>query len=173
MAEQEALERRNQRAHAARERRLLADAIGISAPDILVELQVVGYTADTIALLELAPAVDVAWADGAITERERDVILQIGARYGVTVDSRVYTYLNCWLDSPPSDHLFDASIRAIRAMLDSLRPDARDAIRRWLVADYTAVAAVSAGIGFGSRIADDERLALSHIVAALKGRPLR
>ena len=147
----------------------MADAIGVDAQDILVELQVVGYKADTIALLELAPALDIAWADGTISERERDVILQLGARNGVTIDSPVHIHLNCWLDSPPSE-LFDASIRAIRAMLDTLQPDACDAIRRKLVADYTAVAVASAGNGLGSGIANDERFALNHIVAALEGR---
>jgi hypothetical protein len=141
--DQEGIDRRQQLEDAAYERRLIADAIGVDAQDVLVQLQVVGYRADTIALMELAPALEIAWADGQISPRERDVILQIGARNGVTVGSLVYGHLNCWLDSPPSDYLFDASIRAIRVMLASLEPDVRDALRRKLVADYTAVAVAS------------------------------
>src|SRR5918992_2064147 len=102
----EGIDRRQQWAYAAYERRLLADAIGVDAQDILVELQVVGYKADTIALLELAPALDIAWADGTISERERDLILQLGARNGVAIDSPVHIHLNCWLDSLPSEFLF-------------------------------------------------------------------
>jgi hypothetical protein len=76
--------------------------------------------------------------------------------------------LNCWLDSPPSDHLFDASIRAIRAMLDALQPDVRNALRRKLVADYTAVAAASDSCVFGGTISNDERRSLDHIIAVLE-----
>lgn len=169
MTEPEALTRRNRRADAANERRLMADAIGVEARDILIELQVVGYAAETIALLELAPALDVAWADGTISEEEREVILRIGECHGVTPDRQVFTHLNCWLDAPPSDHLVDASIRAIRAMLETLQPDVRDAIRRKLIADYRAVAAASAGGVFGNRPANDERAALDRIITVLQG----
>jgi tellurite resistance protein len=152
------------------ELRLMAQAIGVEAHDVLVELQLVGYKADTIVLLELAPAVDVAWADGTISAREREVIQQLGARGGVADGSPVYGHLNCWLDSPPSDHLFDASIRAIRAMLDALQPDVRNALRRKLVADYTAVAAASDSCVFGGTISNDERRSLDHIIAVLEHR---
>jgi hypothetical protein len=161
-------DRQIQLASAANERRLMTEAIGVDAHQILVELQVVGYKADTIALLELAPALGIAWADGWISPQEREVILRIGARNGVTAGNLVYAHLNCWLDSPPCDRLFDASIRAIRAMLDTLQPDVRDAIRRKLVADYTAVAAASVGSVFGSAIGNDERVALNIVVAALE-----
>jgi hypothetical protein len=166
--DQAPIERQEQWARAAGERRLMGDAIGVDAHDILVELQLVGYKADTIVLLELAPAVDVAWADGTISAREREVILQLGARGGVVNGSLVYSHLNGWLDSPPSDHLFDTSIRAIRAMLDVLQPEVRTALRRKLVADYTAVAAASDSCALGGAICNDERRALDHIIAVLE-----
>ena len=166
--DQARIARQKQWTQAANERRLMAEAIGVDAHDILVELQLVGYKADTIVLLELAPAVDVAWADGRISAREREVILQLGARGCVVDGSFVYGHLNCWLDCPPSDHLFDASIRAIHAMLDTLQPDVRNALRRKLVADYTAVALVSDSCVFGGAISNDERRALDHIIAVLE-----
>lgn len=109
-------------------------------------------------------------ADGTISEPERDVILQIATRNGVMVGASVHSHLNCWLHSPPSDDLFEASIRAIRAMLDTLQPDVGDAIRRKLVSDYTAVAVASVGGVLGRTMANDERFTRGHIIALLEGR---
>jgi hypothetical protein len=163
--------RRAQWTEAARERRLMADAIGVDSHDILVDLQMVGYKADTIGLLELALPVQIAWADGSISKRERDVILQIGARECLIDGSRGYAHLNCWLDSPPCDQLFNASIRAIRAMLDALQPGVREALRRKLVGDCTAVAAASDDFLYEGQISNDEqRRVLDHIAAALEHR---
>lgn len=148
----------------------MADAIGVDAPDVLIDLQMVGYRADTIVLLELAPPVEIAWADGSISKRERDVILQMGAREGVVHGGLVYGHLNCWLDSPPSDQLFDALIRAIRAMLDALQPAVREALQRKLVGDCTTVVAASDDFLFGGTISNEERRALDHIAAVLERR---
>lgn len=168
--DQERIERRARWTEAADERRLMAEAIGVDAHDVLVDLQIVGYKADTIVLLELAPAVEIAWADGSVSTRERDVILQIGAREGVVPGRPVYGHLNCWLDSPPSDQLFDTSIRAIQAMLDGLQPDVREALRRKLVGDCTAVAAASDNFLLGGTLSNEERHALNHIAAVLARR---
>lgn len=170
VSDREQNERQARWAEAARERKLMAEAIGVDALDILVDLQVVGYKADTIVLLELAPPVEIAWSDGSISKRERDVILQIGAREGIAHGGLVYGHLHCWLDSAPSDQLFDASIRAIRAMLDALQPDVRDALRRKLVGDCTAVAAASDDFLLGGTISNEERRALDHIAAVLERR---
>lgn len=170
VSDREQHERQARWTEAARERKLMAEAIGVDALDILVGLQVVGYKADTIVLLELAPPVEIAWSDGSISKRERDVILQIGAREGIAHGGLVYGHLNCWLDSAPSDQLFDASIRAIRAMLDALQPDVRDAVRRKLVGDCTAVAAASDDFLLGGTISNEEQRALDHLAAVLERR---
>ena len=53
------------------------DYPGLSDPGLLQELQSLGFTTDTVALLPLVPLVQVAWADSGITPAERDLIVQI------------------------------------------------------------------------------------------------
>jgi len=53
----------------------LAEAAGVCEEDILQDLQRLGYTAETVALLHVVPLIEVAWADGTVSEPERDAIV--------------------------------------------------------------------------------------------------
>jgi hypothetical protein len=53
----------------------LAAAVGVHDETTLRELQRLGYTADTAPLLYLVPPIEVAWADGLVSEAERNVVV--------------------------------------------------------------------------------------------------
>jgi tellurite resistance protein len=127
-----------------------------------------GYKAETIGLLELAPLLQVAWADGSVSAPERDEILQFAARQHVVDDSPAHVTLNVSLERRPSDGFFDTSLRAIQAMLAGLQPDVRSALHRKLVDSCTAVAVASGGFLGRRKISDEEQLVLGHITAALE-----
>ena len=61
---------------------------------VVLGLQIAGYEADTIVLLELAPPVLGAWADGST--RERALILKIAAREHIAENSPAYVQLGRW-----------------------------------------------------------------------------
>src|SRR5436190_4672740 len=67
-----------------------------------------GLDAVTWAALSLAPLVEVAWADGAISPRERDAILAAAEEQGVTPGSPGRSLLESWLDTRPQASLFAA-----------------------------------------------------------------
>ena len=138
-------ERQRRHAEAEAERRLIVRAIGLEDDDVVIALATADYRSDTIVLLELAPAVQVAWADGSISRRERELVTTIARREHIMPGSPADAELERWLERPPSTHLFRTSVRAIGAILRSLHPDVGAALRRKLIGDCATVATASAG----------------------------
>lgn len=166
--DQELIERQQRLAEAATERRLIAQAIGVDHDEIVLDLQMAGYSADTIVLVELAPSVQVAWADGRVSTHERELLLQIAAREHVAQNSPAHVQLDMWLSRPPSDHLFGTSLRALRDTLDSLQPDVRASLRRKLISDCAAIATASGGLlSRGHYMSNEEQRVIERIVGEL------
>src|SRR4051812_6952244 len=59
------------------QRKDMGESLGIANEDILQNLQDLGYTRDTIKLLHLVPLIDVAWADGSVSKKEKELILEL------------------------------------------------------------------------------------------------
>lgn len=154
---------------AVRWHRGMAQRLGVADDRLVAELAAVGYGPDTVALLEIAPLVEMAWVDGHVSGAERDVIADIASvRTGCGRGSIGAQQLAAWLLTRPSDRCFRASLTALRALLSSVGPKARLEIRGRLLRQCTRVAAASRGrLGLGRRIAGRERRALARIAAML------
>ena len=161
--DQELLEQQRRRAEAEAERRLIAEAIGLNDDAVVVDLQLVGYRSYTIVLLELAPPIQVAWADGSVSTRERDLLLKIAGREQVAQGSSARGQLEVWIGERPSTDLFEASLRALSDILKSLQPDARASLRRKLMVDCTAIAAAAGGPLGWNHVSNDERHVIERI----------
>jgi hypothetical protein len=148
----------------------LTEAAGIADEEILRDLQQLGYTAETVVLLDAVPLVDVAWADGWVSDAERDAVMAAVRARGVEPGSRADRQLAQWLTSPPSSTLSDGTLHALGAMLATRPPEARDAAVRDLLASCTAVAEASGGVlGFGT-VSDREQRVLDRIRRAMERR---
>lgn len=134
---------------------------------LLKELQEVGVTPDNLALLHLAPLVEVAWAEGEVTRRERELILAMAERRGVAADDRAYQLLTEWPNVDPGAEFFDRADRGARALLDTMEPTAREAAKKDLVKSCTLVAEAAGGILGMVAISPEERQALKHITSRL------
>jgi hypothetical protein len=166
--EQELIAQMRHRAHQQTERQALAEVVGSADEEILATLQELGYTRDTVRLLHLLPLVQVAWASGSVTPREREMVLRLCEWRGVEKDSPTWAQLNNWLDERPSDEFFLTTLRIIRHLLEVQPPQERVAGRTDLISFCTRVAMASGGfLGLGSKISDGEQLALDQIVAEL------
>lgn len=165
--EQELIEKLRRRAHLDAERKKMAEALGFANLEILDHLQEMGYRSDTIALLFLVPLVQVAWAEGVVTKRERELVLKVAASRGIQESSPAYRQLVGWLDQRPSEEFFQNTLRVISALLAE-EPAARSQNdQRDLVSYCTQIAKVSGGIlGIGA-ISSDERTVIEHIVREL------
>jgi hypothetical protein len=148
----------------------LSGVTGLTDRQLLRDLQRVGYSAATASLLDLVPVVQVAWSDGGIDAQEREQIFAWARADGIGDDDPGAERLAQWLETRPSDEFFEATLRAVRALLENLPPAERVPIERKLVRRCRSVAAVSGGfLGLGPRISNVEESAIGRIISALVG----
>jgi hypothetical protein len=169
--EKEVIEKMRSRAQAEAQRRRLGEQTGVADEEVLSDLQALGYTPETVSLLHLVPLIQMAWAEGDVSSKERDLIVRAARARGIEADSPAEQQLNRWLTSRPSDELFEKTLRAIRAILAARSPEERADSERDLLSLCTAIASASGGIvGFGA-VSSDERQILARITEELeKGR---
>lgn len=166
--EQELIAKMREKAAADIARQELGARTGVADAQLLADLQELGYTADTISLLHVVPLVQMAWAEGHVSMRERDLIMEAARARGIEAGTAADRLLQQWLTSRPSDDLFTTTLRAIGAMLKS-RPEAeREASEKDLVSYLTSIASASGGVlGWGA-VSDEERAVLTRITQELE-----
>jgi hypothetical protein len=165
----EIVEKMRQAAAAAEAQAELGKRTGITDPALLAELQGLGFTPDTVGLLPLVPAVQVAWAEGGVTAAERFTIVKLARARGIAEASPADRQLSAWLDRRPGDDLFAQAARLVGAILGS--PAGGGATVDDLVRQCEAVANASGGLlGVVGRVSAEERQLLASLTAALKGR---
>lgn len=165
--ERELMEKLRQRGLEDATRRGMSERTGVADEEILRDLQALGYTPETVMLLHLVPLLQMAWAEGSVSDSERDLILEAARARGVDKDSAADRQLAAWLTDRPSEELFERTLRAIAAILQ-LRPlEERDASEKDLVTRLTAIASASGGIlGFG-KVSPQEQEMLGRITQAM------
>ncbi|HUF23352.1 MAG TPA: hypothetical protein VMN81_04425 [Vicinamibacterales bacterium] len=166
--EQELIAKMRERAEAETARQAIGEKTGVADAQLLQDLQELGYTAGTVALLHVVPLVQMAWAEGRVSMRERDLIIEAARARGIESGSAADQQLAGWLATRPSDELFSTTLRAIGAMLESRPPEEREAGRKDLVSYLTSIASASGGVlGWGA-VSDAERALLTRITAELE-----
>ena len=168
--DRELVEKLRQAGEASAARRALEASSGIHDPEMLQELEALGFTPDTVSLLPIVPIVQVAWAEAGVSDDERALIVQFARERGVADGSVADQQLQLWLTERPSEEVFSRATRLIRAMLDHPEGQAKPLTIEDLVHRCEEIAAASGGIlGFG-KISGQERALLGRIQSALKGR---
>jgi hypothetical protein len=81
--DRELIDKMRQASEAEEARQGLEAASGLRDPELLQELQALGFTPDTVILLPLVPIVQVAWAEGSVTDAERALIVKLARERGV------------------------------------------------------------------------------------------
>jgi len=153
------------------EAQAIGEALGVADEEILVTLQDLGYTRETVLLLHLVPLIQIAWASGSVTAEERAMVLRLCEWRGIKRESPAWNQLNEWLDDRPSDEFMLRTLRIIRHLLDNHPASNQLAGRTDLISFCKRIASVSGGfLGIGSRISGGEEEALNQIVSELTDR---
>ena len=169
--DRELIERMQRAAREEEVRRDLSARTGLQDPELLSELQALGFTPDTLSLLPLVPVVQVAWADGGVEAAERAALNKLARARGIAENTPADRQLQEWLSFRPSDAVFASAGRLIRAVLEGHGPELAGLTADDLVKYCEKIASASGGIfGFIKRVSPDERELLSSITAELKGR---
>jgi len=153
--------------------RALAEKLQVDDQELLSRVIDLGLTQGTGAAILLAPLVQVAWAEGHVTDRERAVIFEIAATRGVEVGSPAYQKLEEWLRVRPRDALFETAMEVMNAGLALLTPEERDERIRGIAQACHRVAEASGGglgrlLGFDTGVSGSEAAVLEAITAKLR-----
>jgi hypothetical protein len=165
---QELIQKLRERREREADRQKMAEMMGVDDQEVLEALQDLGYTSETIPLLHIVPLVEVAWSEGGVADREREMIFKIAEVRGVHPDSVAHEILSHWLENKPSEKFFDNSLRAIRVVFDLLPEEQRLAGRGDLIAYCSQIAsAVASGIFGRGGINDEERALIARIATEI------
>ena len=164
------IEKIRQAAVAEQARKDLGRKAGLDDPQLVQELQDLGFTPDTVGLLPLVPIIQMAWAEGGITNAERELILRLARSRGIEAGSPADRQLAAWMTHQPSEAVFARATRLIRAILDSSPAQTDNLSADDLVKYSEEIASASGGILGIGRISAEERALLSSIAEGLNAR---
>jgi hypothetical protein len=168
--DRELIEKIRQAAATEQARKDLGRKAGLDDPQLIQELQDLGFTLDTVGLLPLVPIIQMAWAEGGITKAERELILRLARSRGIEVGSAADRQLTEWITHQPAEAVFARAKRLIRAMLDSSSAETGGLKADDLVKYCEEIASASGGMLGIRRISAEERALLSSITADLNAR---
>ena len=119
-----------------------------------------GFTDETVVLIRMMPLLAVAWADGHISDAEREVIISEARSHGIAPDSAADRQLTAWLIDPPSEIVREAAV-------DILAGSLLGAAERVIAACHTAASA--SGGAFGLRkVSSREQDVINRITYSLE-----
>jgi DNA-binding phage protein len=167
--DRELIEKMKQAAQDEESRRELGQKTGLSDPELLKDLQDLGFTPETLALLPIVPVVQLAWAEGGITAAERTLIVDLARQRGIAHGSAADRQLEDWMNSRPDESVFRRATRLIAAILDSGH-DAGIMTADEVVKQAENIAYASGGILGLARVSHEEKAILASLASALKSR---
>ncbi len=172
--DQELLQRLRERARLDDVAAALARKLRVDDPELRRRILDLGVTHETGPALYLVPMVQVAWADGHVTERERETILGLAAARGVAAGSPVRAKVLEWLREPPVQELYDAALEVLKVGI-SVLPDAERMQRIESYAEsFRRVAEASHGrfvnlFGLRRAVSREEKRVIARLVETLRG----
>ncbi|HLM55653.1 MAG TPA: hypothetical protein VK422_05950 [Pyrinomonadaceae bacterium] len=125
-----------------------------------------------LGLLALVPLVRVAWAEGRVTRRERELITRAARRLGVEEGGAADLLLSGWLKARPGEEFFDGAFAHLRSLLHDMPGDDGEELTLDLLRLCTLVAQVSGGnasfAAGGSLICGEEIKSVKSVAAELR-----
>ncbi len=151
-------------------RKALQDATGIQNDRILSRLVDMQLSPDVVAALTIIPFLEVAWADGEIDSKERELVLQCALRLGFTPGNRDYALLEQWLRQRPDPRLLIAWAHCVEGICEQLSPKDVRALKGSFLAHARAVAQATGGLwGIGPHVSLSEARILRSLETAFGG----
>jgi hypothetical protein len=154
----------------------LADKLRVDDAELLKRVADLGLDQGTGAAILLAPLVQVAWAEGHVSDAERAVVLEVAASRGVVPGTPAHAKLESWLKTRPPDTLFETALEVLRVAESVLQPGEREERVKAIVDACRRVAGASGGglgklLGMSSGVSGDEAAVLDAITKKLRLEP--
>ena len=147
----------------------LSAASGLRDERVLDGLTALNVGVEGAAVLALTPLVAVAWADGEVTEKEREALLAAARDAGMSEGDPGYKLFAGWLDNHPPASLMTRWKEFAASLLADMPADTAAAFRDEVLERSQRIATAAGGfLGFGS-VSDAEEALLNEIRATLGG----
>lgn len=167
--DRELVEKMRRAAAVEQTREQLRARTGLQDPELVKELEALGFTPDTVDLLPFVPLIQVAWAEGDVSDAERKLVTRLARSRGIAEGSASDRQLTAWLENRPSADVFVRAMRLVRALLAS--PARQAAMTADDLVKYCENIAEASGGVFGlNRISGDERAVLAALATELKAK---
>ena len=146
---------------------VLSEISGIKNPKTLDQLMALEISPTVLASLVILPLVEVAWADGKLSEEEKKTVLAQAAKGGFAKGTVNYEILEAWLKERPSPKFLFAWIHYIEGLQESMDQEELDLLKNDLLERATKVANSSGGfLGLTSKISPEEKAVLKRMQEA-------
>lgn len=140
---------------------------GIGSEQVLEALAALNIGTAATLVMSLYPVIAVAWADGKLDDRERQVILDLAATIGLKRDSEAYDYLNHWLATKPELSWHDLWTAYVKALVARMKADDKAMLKATVLGRARVVAEVSGGfLGLAWRVSQAEQRMLDALDSA-------
>ncbi len=154
---------------AKKNREELAEVCGIEDATVLDTLTKLEVGAHDVSALTLVPLVQVAWADGSVTETERAAVLKAAIAQGIKDESHSHELLDAWLSDSPGSELFGAWTGYVESLRAHVSEDEMTALKESLLGLAHDVASAAGGyLGIGT-VSSAEKSVLEAIRTAFDG----
>ncbi len=142
----------------------MARISGISDTTVLDKLIELEISLSTLASLSLVPLIEVAWADGSVDQKEKEIILATANDSGFVRGSIDYELLEKWLQKKPEENLLVAWDHYVSSLCATMNGDERAALKHDLLSKAKTVAEAHGGfLGITSKISKEEKAILKRM----------
>ncbi len=167
--DRELVEKMRQAAAAEETRQQLRAKSGLQDPELVQELEALGFTPDTVNLLPFVPLIQVAWAEGGVSDAERKLVVRLARSRGIAEGSAADRRLADWLANRPGAGVLERAMRLVRAVLAS--PSQQGVMTAdELVKHCESIAEASGGMFGINRVSAEGRAMLAALAAELKAK---
>jgi hypothetical protein len=147
----------------------LARVSGIEDPDVLRSLAELNVRPETLASLAIIPLLEVAWADGMVSARERSAILKAAGALRTKNETVDLALLERWLALEPEPGLVEAWARYTRALVARMPPAEGERMKTDLLGQAEKIAEASGGLlGLGHKVSKKEQAVLDKLKKELE-----
>jgi len=144
-------------------KRKIAGGLGTDDQAVIDRIHALGLDGDVVEVIHLLPLIQVAWADGAVSIRERTAILAAVEAHGVEPHSPAGLFVASLLEARPSDTMLEEILAILKDILA-----ARDLHPSSMLEACREVAEASGGLlGLGNKVSAEEQEAIRKVVRAL------
>lgn len=147
----------------AERRKILAEASGITEPQILDEFYELGLHAEALASIALVPIIEVVWADGHMHPEERRAVLAGVEKHGIAKDSPAHVLVEHWLHKRPGPRLLKLWGKYMLSLLPTLSTEGQHLLKKSVIGHSRAVAEAVGGFLGLSRISLKEQAMLNEL----------